>query len=560
MSSLLFPGRHLLNTAFQSQYLQRLLQIPLDQLPFFDGFQPKSVEPIDQIVFAITSCNQAHSRYNPIPFHVRAIGVDRFARSLEMTFDISYRIIGIPHYRPTPRFAEFVLKEIEEQTEGSLLLTPENCVVLCSTPAVIDMYQELSFGILPAELGSDEPLAAMPVDLIRTMAEKGGSWFSNPELRRKLAAATVDLWQDFPDVPLRVQRLWRDPLLNDEGSLTEDRDYSSYAYGMGNNAIVGLKYDDIKEAMLPGKIVDEGCADGALLSHIVRDFPDSDLIGIEITGEFIARCQERQRAGDFGGTYVHFHQRNITQPIFQDNTIDTTLCNSTVHELYSYGSQEESVADYFLRKYRQTAPGGRLIIRDVVGPSPFEGVTDKSQEIYLWLAQDDGSDQDIFRECPDSHQLMEHLSRLSTYSRFLRFSRDFLADMRNEGKRGMETAVQFREEVVDGERYVCLSYQAAAEFISKKDYVDNWDSEMNEEFAFWDFSEWKNALSAAGFDVVEDPNAPKRGSRVYCNQWIVDNRYQGKARLYWKNDQGQLQPMPFPSTNLVLVGEKPIRN
>ena len=33
--------------------------------------------------------------YNPIPFHVRAIGVGRFARSLEQSLAFTYRIAGI---------------------------------------------------------------------------------------------------------------------------------------------------------------------------------------------------------------------------------------------------------------------------------------------------------------------------------------------------------------------------------------------------------------------------------------------------------------------------------
>ena len=139
MTILLFPGRHLINTAFQSRYLRSLLQMPIAELPFMDGSPPQVEDPIDQIVFAVTSSNQQHSRYNPIPFYVRAIGVDRFARPLEMTFGIQYRIIGIPHYKPTPRFGEFILKEIEEQTEGNLKLTPQNCVVLTCTPGVMEM-------------------------------------------------------------------------------------------------------------------------------------------------------------------------------------------------------------------------------------------------------------------------------------------------------------------------------------------------------------------------------------------------------------------------------------
>lgn len=539
MTVLLFPGRHLLNTAFQEQYLRGLLRMPLTALPFVDAQRPATGTPIDQIVFAVTSANQQHARYNPIPFHVRAIGVDRFARPLEMTFAIQYRIIGIPHYPPTPRFAEFVLKEIEEQTEGSLALTPANCAVLTCTPGVMDMFQQLGFAILPAESAFD-PRPDAPNDLLQKLVAAGDNWFSDRELREKVAAATFDLWQDFPDVPRRVHRLWRDPLLTETGDLTDSRDYAAYAYGMGNQEIIRLKYGDIKEAIRPGKIVDEGCADGALLALIAADFPDSDLIGIEITGEFMARALDRQRAGDFGGAYVHFHQRNITQPLFEANSIDTTICNSTTHELWSYGEGEATLRAYLAEKFRQTRVDGRLVIRDVVGPA------EKEQEVYMWLNGADG-------RAPDPHPPTDPAAKrryreeLSTDGRFHHFAQEFLA-----------APIRYRREEVDGVSYVVLTLQDAVEFLSKKDYTTNWDSEMHEAFAFWDFAQWKAAVAAAGFTVLENPNEPARGSRVYTNPWIVQHRWEGKVKLYRRAADGRLHPLPWPPTNIVLVGEKQI--
>ncbi len=546
MTYLLFPGRHLLGTNFQAHYLRNLLQMPLQKLAFLNGGPPPDTAPISHVVFAVTSSNQQHSRYNPIPFYVRAIGVDRFARSLEQALKFEYRIAGVPHYAPTSRFAQFILKEIAEQSEGYLQLRPKNCVVLSSTPGVFKQFQEMGFSILPAEYGAAEPTPPTPTMLLQKIVEAGESWSQDGEIREQLHATTFDLWCDFPDVPRRILRLWRDPLLNEEGSLTETRDYASYAFGMGNNEIIEVKYNDIREAIVPGKIVDEGCADGALLVRIAQDFPDSDLIGIEITGEYMARCRERQRAGQFGGTFVHFHQRNITQPVFEENTIDTTICNSTVHELWSYGGGEQTVRDYLRRKYLQTRPGGRLIIRDVVGPH------DKEQEVYLRLERHDGSDEEIDAEFDDRQALARHLAGLSTFARFKRFARDFLvagAAVRGESK------FPYRNEALHGDRFVVLSLRHAVEFMTKMDYMDNWDSEMHEEFAFWSFSEWKAALVVAGFRVLENPNEPTQGSRVYTSDWIVDNRWKGNAALYRMVD-GRLDALAYPPTNIVLVGEK----
>ena len=71
MSYLLFPGRHLVNTRFQENYLRRILSASPKQLPgFIAGGVEWNASP-SEIIFAITSANQENSRFNPIPFHVR---------------------------------------------------------------------------------------------------------------------------------------------------------------------------------------------------------------------------------------------------------------------------------------------------------------------------------------------------------------------------------------------------------------------------------------------------------------------------------------------------------
>ncbi len=550
MATLLFPGRHLANTQFQEQYLFEVLRRPLETLQLMGDSRPSGT--LDQIVFAITSSNQQHSRYNPVPFHVRAVAVDRFARALRESLHIDYRIIGIPHFGQTLHFAQNTIKEIEEQTEGELVLNPENSVVMCSTPSVIAEYQKLGYSIFPAELVSISPeqhSTKTPIDLIRHLATLDEHWQEDPILRRYLSPATFSVWMDFPEVPKRIQRLYRDPLLNDQGSLTETRNYGTYGQAMANPAILRMKYEDIRQVIVPGKIVDEGCADGALLVPIAHDFPDSDLIGIEITGEFMAQCAERQRRGEFGGTYVHFHQRNLLDALFEPDSIDTTVCNSTTHELWSYGQQEATVRDYLRKKWQQTRPGGRLIIRDVVGPE------DKGQQVYLWCNDADGRNENIFAEFDTADELSAHLQSLSTKARFYRFAQDFLAQERVLGKRGAESAISFTEERVDDKTYFVLSLKDAVEFMSKKDYTDNWKSELHEEFAFWSFTEWKNALHDAGFQVLENPNNSKQGSSAYTNPWIAAQRWKERVELYRKTDVG-LESIPYPVTNMVLVGEK----
>lgn len=548
MAYILIPGRHLALTSFQDTYLRAVLGRKAHTLRYAQQAVPQFEEPLTEVIYAITSANQQHSRYNPIPFHVRAVGVDRFAAEHRQVFGSRARIFGIPHYGPTDRFAQIVLKEIESQDEGDVHLSPLNTVVLCSTPALIAQYAALGFCVLQAEADADfcqqlglQLAPPTPIQLIERLVDVGEDWQADVALRTGLAPTTYALWCDFPDVPRRVIRLWRDPLLNDSGSLTDTRNYSTYAFQMSNPAILELKYQDIKQAIVEGRIVDEGCADAALFIPIARDFPDSDLIGIDITAEFLARAKERQRAGEFGKTYVHFHQRNILEPVFEPNAIQTTICNSTAHELWSYGQQRETLVAYLAEKYRQTAPGGRIIIRDVVG------VEDNQQKVLLHLTDADGSNEDVETAAPET---------LSTRARFFRFAKDFLRPRQSADAINPVPPIAFQERELAGKHYVELRLKDAHEYLLHKDYTDNWESEMHEEFGFWAYSDWQRELEQVGFQVVVNPSNPVAGSRTYANPWVIENRWVGKVALYIENASG-LEPLPWPVTNLVLVGEKP---
>ena len=45
-----------------------------------------------------------------------------------------------------------------------------------------------------------------------------------------------------------------------------------------------------------------------------------------------------------------------------------------------------------------------------------------------------------------------------------------------------------------GMELVEVSLRDACEFLSKKDYLDNWQSEMHETFCYWSFRDWRSAV------------------------------------------------------------------
>ena len=517
MTYLLLPGRQIVNTRFQEEYLNRILGHDLAALPEMLGRAPAG--RATDVVFAVTSCNRSDSRYNPLPFEIRAILVYAFARRLKENFGVGFHILGIPHSPPSPLFAGRVLKELAEQTEGRLTLTPANTAVFSSTPPLIADYRGLGFAVLPGEYDPQTRTftAPVPSQVVRDLGEG-----NTPLEELPLSSTTRTVFREFPDALAHLRRLFHDPLLTEQGDLTETRDYATYTRAMAG--AVDLKYGEIRPFLRPGKIVDEGCADGALLARVARDFPDSDLIGVDLSAEMLARAREAQRAGAFGGAWVFFKQQNLMTPVSdaQAGRADTVICNSTLHELWSYGAGAETVRAYLRGKARQLRPGGRLVIRDVVGPD------DPGEPVLLECRADDGLAED---------DGLADVAALSTRARFARFRRDF---------RPGEAHPDVDRVTLGGRALFRMPLGYAMEFVAKMGYVDNWLSEMHEAFCFWTFADWGRALASAGLEVLP-------GSHAYVNEWRVRHSFEGRVRLFTPDGA----PRPFPVTNMVLAAQKP---
>ena len=545
MVNLFMPGRQIITTDFQERYLKEIFSKNISELDIFNKRKFRS-DKIDKLIVAITSANQDNSRYNPLSIKERLLGVERFCVGFKSSFDIGYSIFSIPHYNNVENFPEIINKEILAQTTGGVDINPENTIVFCSTPSLIDKYRRLGFSILTGEysVSKKKYLDDTPQKIISDIFENYKDKKNYRNLLTKLSFANISLWKDFSYIPKKIAWIWSDPLLTESGSITNTRDYSTYSVAMSNPEAIRFKYDEIKSLIKDGKIVDEGCADGSLLSLISKDFTDSDLIGIEITSEFLAMCRERMRAGAFGGNFVHFHQRNLMDKIFEDSSIDTTICNSTAHEIWSYGKGRSSLIGYLKKKYNQLRSHGRLIVRDVIGPEH------SARDIYMKLNRNDGKNNVMNTKKFSNKDLSKYLSELSTYSRFLVFVNDYL-NMNSSRKMSKGRKVKYVIEKIDGEEYFRLSLRDAFEFITKKDYIDNWRSELNEEFGFWAFSDWKRELEKIGFNLLEDEDE----SHAYVNDWIVKNRFKDKVELFEKKGR-TLVKIDYPVTNVVLVAEK----
>ena len=493
----LFPGRHHMLTKFQNQYLQKILREGIDG------------QKIDEIIFAITSANHENTRRNPIPLYLRALAIDKFSRNLSCKISI-YPIKDIPY---SDKYAQFLLSQIFYQSGKSL--NPQNTILGCSTPPVISLFEKLGFKNTPFELidaKTNQYSTLRPYEVIDLLIKDDREWDTRSAKWKESAfEATQEIYSLYKLGDLLIE-LFKDSLLTEDADITETRNYDTYALGMDN--VTPIKFQDIKPFVIEGKIVDVGCSTGSLIKLLAKEFKESDIIGIEAVRKFY----EYAKMQDYENPFVFFYRRNVTDQNFKDNTINNFIYSSVLHEVYSYmGSL--ALEKVLQNTYKQLAHGGRIIIRDVVGPE------DGDKLVHMRLNKKDGK-----KSGP--------IEKLSTFSKFFQFVNDF-----------KPRKINYELTKIKGEEFIKLRLKDAYEYISKMTYTDNWESEMHEEFGFYSFQDWCNVLKYNGFDIVA-------GSKSFKNSYIIKSKYKNRVVLYNLNNKNKLIKIAYPPTNMILVGKK----
>jgi SAM-dependent methyltransferase len=522
---LLIPGRHHLITQFQLDYLKKLCSVT--KTKNVNGKDIDIEHPVKAIIFAVTSANHSNTRRNPLPFHLRAIAIEAMSKELQ----VPVYIFGINDVGTIPNFASYTVKCIQHESEGLFNCDRSNTLVICSTP-VLNSYEELGFTILPAELVDRKTWThntAMPWDIVEKIAATNDFEKDN-EIKNLMHPSSFFVWNKY-HLDKKVQMLFRDAMVSGDGDLTETRDYNIYVRQM--DAIAELKFKDTIDYVQPGRIGDIGCAVGSWISLACKEsrLRESDFYGIEVSRQLYEICKQRKENKEFDNQFVFFSQKNaVTGVAFEKNSMNTIHTSSLTHEIESYGSRKD-LLQFIQNRYEELTPNGVWINRDVV--APFE----KEKEVLMWLNQNDGNNEEPLKIINDRILLSQHLQKLSTFSRFLRFAKDF--------RKVENFNLPYKIVESDGQAYIQLSLANASEFLSRKDYCDNWESEMHETFCFWDFNEWKQQLAKVGFRIHPS-------STVYTNKWIVNNRWNGKCRLFDRS----FNTLNYPVTTMLLMGIK----
>ncbi len=518
MRYILFPGRHHILTKFQAAYLSDLRAGRCVDL---DG-KPIEVGDDCEVVFAVTSWDQAGTRRNPLPGHRREAAIELFGREA----DLPVLIAPVANVAPTPRFADVLVNAVDVQTAGRIRLTPDNTIVACSSPEVFQLFVEDGFRVASVELS-----ASGDVDRPWTLVEELAAASSLDGVVDRMHSGSVEILSRY-GLAQQIAEVFSDPLLGEDGDLTETRDYITYGDSFDNGA--DRKFDLVRDLIRPGRIVDIGCGTGALLAKIgsSSELSECDLFGLEAARPLFEICEHRRTMGWFENENTFFYHRNVlNSPVLADASIDTTITMALTHEVLSYGSHQD-VLDLASRIFQHTRPGGVWLNADVCGPD------DPDVVVEFDFAVDDGAD-DTEADTPTAELAdpASHLEGLSTWSRWLRFVDDFRAHENENWSNEWE--------LVDTGT-ARATRRLLYEFLSKKDYPNNWLSEMHERFCTYSYDDWTKIVTDAGFVV-----AP--GSRSYRNDWIVENRWRPKCSIRTSNGE----PEDFGTSHLILAAAVP---
>ncbi|PFG44144.1 methyltransferase family protein [Isoptericola jiangsuensis] len=513
----LFPGRHHLVTRFQTEYLHRLLAGDLTDA---DGVPVECAEGAD-VVWAVTSATHSGTRRNPVPAHRREAMIERVA-ALEGLPSLVAPVADVP---PSPRFARTVLASVELST--GVAATPGDTVVACSTPAVVAMYADLGFRVVPvedrADDGAGEPLR--PWDVLELLAAGDDRW-------RDLAHPEAVAYYDRYRLAAQVELVHADPTVSTEGDLTTTRDYRTYTAAFDDAS--DRKWDLVAPFVVPGRVVDLGCAAGGLLERAARDprLAESDLYGVDVSRHLVAEAEHRRAQGVFANPNVFFAQRNLLRSaVFPPASVSTTFTVALTHEISSYGAGRADLELLARRIFEHTAPGGVWVCSDVLGP---EG-GDRLVHVALDGAGAGATATDL--DGLPTADVAAHVAALSPAERLVQFAHDFPA------LSGGACDVTW---VADG--VAELTLRAAAEFLYTRDYTDSWLSECHERFCDMTWPDWVELLEGAGFSV--DPV-----SGPWRNEWLVENRLSVGAAL---RDAATGEPVAWPDTHVTFVARRPL--
>src|SRR5581483_3192582 len=263
-----------------------------------------------------------------------------------------------------------------------------------------------------------------------------------------------------------------------------------------------------------GSVADMGMGSGTGSDALAALYPSLQVTGVDISATMVELASKR-----FTRPNLRFVQGDIAAQVFPPESLDAIFDSSVLHHVTTFSGYDYSSAERALQtQVSQLRPHGVLIVRDFVDPG--------RDEVRLELPADDGDASDDVRSC-------------STAALFVRFASEF---------RKLASGPGFPYREIDsarpGFRRFAVSRKLAAEFVLRKDYRADWETEVLEEYTYFTQSEFEQLFLRLGMRIV--------ASTPLWNPWIVRHRYEGKFTITDASGR-ELEP---PPTNYLIAGER----
>lgn len=253
-----------------------------------------------------------------------------------------------------------------------------------------------------------------------------------------------------------------------------------------------------------GWVADMGMGSGSGSEALAALYPAIQVTGVDINPEMVERA-----AAKYQRKNLDFRAGDIAELCFEPESLDAVFDSSVLHHVTSFNDYRTEQAFHALKnQVVQLRPHGSLIVRDFLRPPAGE----------VWL--------DLPKE---------------SASLFRRFSKEFRALLPEE-----ERGFSYRElpsPRPDWQRF-CCEHHHAVEFVLRKDYLNDWATEVLEEYTYFTQSEFEEHFHRLGLRIL--------ASTPLWNPWVVSHRFEGQFEL--RDTEGVA--LGFPPTNYLIVGEK----
>ena len=266
-----------------------------------------------------------------------------------------------------------------------------------------------------------------------------------------------------------------------------------------------------------GTIGDMGSGSGRGTFDLAKLYRNLKLVGVDINRVAVEQSEQK-----FQSPNLNYAVGDIAEMVFPPKSLDGILDSSVLHHVTSFNNFDiRQIEKTLANQVAQLKTGGVLIIRDFVVPDNGE------KEVFLDLPIDDGKPAG-------------EITGLSSAALFQKFAAEFRSSV------NPNAPVPFVEHKSPRPNFARfeLKLRAAAEFVLRKDYRADWETEIIEEYTYFTQKDFETTFRSNDLRIVV--------SMPLWNPWILENRFVGK--FFITNKAGE--NLPFPPTNFLIVGEK----